>query len=181
MGTPPPLPAGATARPPESEARRESPLGRPVGEAAAIRAEPASPPAIKPVGPIKSTPQQAVAPANQGGPPAREPLRDPVARVALALVGTDPEAEAYWYEAINDPSLSAHEREDLIEDLNEEGLPDPKHPTADDLPLIVSRLMVIEEAGPYAMDKVNADAFQEAYKDLVNLANVAMGGGEPVR
>jgi hypothetical protein len=104
-----------------------------------------------------------------------------VARVALALVGTDPEAEAYWYEAINDPSLSAHEREDLIEDLNEEGLPDPKHPTADDLPLIVSRLMVIEEAGPYAMDKVNADAFQEAYKDLVNLANVAMGGGEPVR
>ena len=32
-----------------------------------------------------------------------------------------------------------------------------------------------------AMDRVNADAFQEAYKDLVNLANVALGGGRPVR
>jgi len=31
------------------------------------------------------------------------------------------------------------------------------------------------------MDEVNAVALQEAYKDLVNLANVAMGGGEPVR
>ena len=101
--------------------------------------------------------------------------------MALAWVGADEEAEAYWYVAINDASLPANERQDLIEDLNEDGLPDPKHPTADDLPLIASRLLLLEEIGPYAMDDVNADAFQEAYKDLVNLANLAIGGGEPVR
>ena len=119
--------------------------------------------------------------ANQSQPRAGEPLADPWARVALAFVGVDDEAEAYWYQAINDPSLPAHEREDLIEDLNEDGLPDPRHPTEDDLPLIISRLLLIEAAWPDAMDEVNADAFQEAYKDLLNLADVAMGGGEPVR
>ena len=93
----------------------------------------------------------------------------------------DADAEAYWYGAINNPSLPANERQDLIEDLNEEGLSDPKRPTADDLPLIVSRLRIIEEVGPGAMDTVNADAFLEAYKDLWNLANLAMGGGQPVR
>ena len=62
-----------------------------------------------------------------------------------------------------------------------DGLTDPKHPAEDDLPLIISRLMIIEEVGPDTMDAVNAEAFQEAYKDLVNLAAVAMGGGEPVR
>jgi len=132
-------------------------------------------------GQTNGNPQKAAAQANQGGPPAKEPLQDPLARVALASVGADAWAEAYWYGAINDPSLPANERQDLIEDLNEDGLSDPKQPTADDLPLIVSRLRIIEEVGPYAMDKVNADAFQEAYKDLVNLANVALGGGQPVR
>ena len=111
----------------------------------------------------------------------KEPVKDPVAREALSFVGADPRAEEYWFAAINDPGLSAHERKDLIEDLNEDGLPDPKHPTADDLPLIVSRIRLIEAVGMDAMDKVNADAFQEAYKDLVNLAHVAMGGGNPVK
>jgi hypothetical protein len=118
---------------------------------------------------------------NPAGSPPKEPLQDPLARLALAFVGLDPGAEAYWYAAINDPSLPAHERQDLIEDLNEDGLSDPKHPTPGDLPLIINRLMIIEEVGPYAMDRVNADAFQEAFKDLVNLADVATGGGEPVR
>ena len=86
-----------------------------------------------------------------------------------------------WYGAINDASLSPHERQDLIEDLNEDGISDPKHPSPEDLPIILSRIQLIEAAGPYAMDQVNADAFQEAYKDLVNLANVAVGAGERVR
>ena len=76
----------------------------------------------------------------------------------------------YWYGAINDPNLSAHERQDLIEDLNEEGFTNPKNLTADDLPLIMSRLEIIEELAPDAMDQVNADAFVEAYKDLINMA-----------
>src|SRR4051794_31732347 len=48
---------------------------------------------------------------------AKEPLKDPVARDALTLVGLDSEAEAYWFAAINDLSLPANERQDLIEDL----------------------------------------------------------------
>src|SRR5262249_11971668 len=60
---------------------------------------------------------------------AREGVRDPMARLALSYVGTDSEAETYWIGAINDSSLPAHERQDLIEDLNEDGLSDPKNPT----------------------------------------------------
>ena len=68
------------------------------------------------------------------------------------------------------------ERKDLIEDLNEDGISDPKHPSQDDLPLIVSRLELIDELAPYALDKVNADAFAEARKDLVNMLD-----GKPVQ
>ena len=124
-----------------------------------------------------SKPQNAAS----SGRPAKEPLRDPAAREALAWVGADPEAEAYWCAAINNPELSAKERQDLIEDLNEDGLSDPKHPGPDDLPLIVNRILLIEELSPSALDQVNADAFAEAYKDLLNLASLAMGDGRPVR
>jgi hypothetical protein len=102
-------------------------------------------------------------------PPQKRELKDPVARMALNFVGLDEDAEAYWYAAINDPALSAHERSDLIEDLNEDGFPDPKNITADDLPLIMSRMLLIEELAPESMDEVNAAAFREAYKDLVNM------------
>ena len=104
---------------------------------------------------------------------AGKEVTDPIARVALIYVGVDPEAEAYWFDAINDPSLSANERQDLIEDLNEEGFADPHHPTIDDLPLIVSRLELIEELAADAMDEVNSDAFAEAHKDLVRMAQIA--------
>ncbi len=112
---------------------------------------------------------------------AKEPLEDPIARVALTFVGVDPDAEDYWFAAINDLSLPANERQNLIEDLNEEGLSDPMHPTLDDLPLIFNRLALIETIEPDAADEVNADAFNEAYNDLLNLAQLAMGGGQPVR
>jgi hypothetical protein len=84
-------------------------------------------------------------------------------------VGLSPEAEEYWVAAINNPDLSDHEREDLIEDLNEEGFEDPKNLTIDDLPLILNRIEIIETYAPMAMDDVNAAAFQEAYKDLLNM------------
>jgi len=108
-------------------------------------------------------------------------MTDRLARQALTFVGLDPEAEEYWIGAINDPRLPAEERQNLIEDLNEDGLPDPKHPTPDDLPLILNRLLLIEELAPNAMDQVSFDAFLEAYKDLLNLAELAQGRGEPVR
>ena len=122
----------------------------------------------------KTTTTAAPAPKVRSGKP---PIQDPMARAALSYVGADPEAELYWYQAINDPSLGPQERQDLIEDLNEDGLSDPHNPTADDLPLILSRIQIIEEVVWDAMDEVNADAFLEAYKDLVNLAFQALDNG----
>lgn len=116
------------------------------------------------------TPQPASQPA-PAKPRGKAPPQDPLARAALARVGIDPAAESYWYAAINNPNLPANERKDLIEDLNEDGLSNPHNPAPDDMPVILNRIQLIETVGPDAMDKVNADAFQEAYKDLVNLAN----------
>jgi hypothetical protein len=99
----------------------------------------------------------------------KPPRLDPLARDALALVGIDPTAEEYWATAINDPNLSEQEREDLIEDLNEEGFADPKNPSPAELPLIVNRLQLIEEFAPYAMDNTNARSFAEAYRDLARM------------
>ena len=106
-------------------------------------------------------------PAAEFGPKPLVPT--PVARLALELVGTDRAAEEIWVAAINDPATSEKDRADLIEDLNENGLPDLKDVTIDDLPLILSRLAIIEELAPEAMDEVNSTAFQEAYKDLRNM------------
>ena len=182
MEAQPPKPAQARPQPAVSHARTSEMT--PLTDEPAITTQPPgttqAPASAKASGPTKRNESGTATRANTGAR-AKEALKDPTARLALAWVGTDPAAEAYWYEAINDPNLPPNERKDLIEDLNEDGLADPKHPTADDLPLIVRRLSIIETAGPAAMDQVNADAFQEAYKDLVNLANLAMGGGEPVR
>jgi len=102
---------------------------------------------------------------NQPRGPKRE-LQDPEAREALRLVGADSKAEEYWLKAINNPNLPAKEREDLIEDLNEVGL-DPKNLTANDLPLILKRIAIVEKLEP--MDDVNAAAIKEAHKDLTRM------------
>ena len=124
--------------------------------------------------------QISTGPMPKTGGPGKPDAQDPVARVALAYVGVDPNAEAYWWGAINNPSLPPQERQDLIEDLNEDGLSDPKHPGPQDLPVIMRRLSMLDEME--AMDQVNADAMNEAYKDLVNLAQIASAtGGAPVQ
>lgn len=93
----------------------------------------------------------------------------PMAREALTYVGTDVDANDFWASAINNPDLSADDRSNLIEDLNEAGFPDPQHVTSNDLPLIESRIALIETLAPDAMDATNAAAFDEAYKDLVKM------------
>jgi hypothetical protein len=149
----------------------ESPQDQPVDQVLAVPMPASAVPASREAAPTPKfaqrsiTSTQVAAPAKTGKPP----LQDPFARVALSAVGADPDAERYWYSAINDPTLSAHERQDLIEDLNETGLINPRQPTPEDLPLIVNRLALIEQLAPQAMDEVNLAAFQEAYKDLVNL------------
>jgi hypothetical protein len=104
-------------------------------------------------------------------PMQNQPVTREVAREALAFVGADSAAEEVWNRAINDPGMPPNIRKDLIEDLNEHGFPDPRNITPDDLPLIVNRIALIERFGPEAMDEVNYRAFQEAYKDLVNMYN----------
>jgi hypothetical protein len=138
-------------------------------------------PAEEPVGPpVEAPPSAMVTPvAAEGSAPAEGPaptgladaLNDPqnlerIGRVALAAVGTNPNAEKVWLFAINNPVLAAATRKDLIEDLNQDGLSNPQNPTADDLPVIESRIALIEQVAPAAMDAVNAAAFQEALKDL---------------
>ena len=93
------------------------------------------------------------------------------ARIALGMIGYDPEADEVWIRLINDPSLSANARSNLIEDLNEDGFADPHNPTVEELPMIEYRLELIEDLLPYAMDKVNEDAFKEARKDLENMVD----------
>jgi hypothetical protein len=101
-----------------------------------------------------------------------------LARVALGFVGIDPDAEQYWVAAINDPNVSAEERHELIQALNEAGFSDPLHVTSDDLPLIASRIALIEELAPNAMDNANAAAFQETYRDLLGMFG-SVTGSEP--
>jgi hypothetical protein len=96
-------------------------------------------------------------------------LREPLARAALAFVGTDAQANEFYAKAINDPVLTKSHRKNLIEDLNEDGFADPKNLSDRDLPLIQNRISLIEKLAPEATDPVNTAAFQEAYKDLVNM------------
>lgn len=154
-----------------------------VAAASASSAEPAS--SVPENAPAQPSPKEknAAPGVTTNSAPAKkpkEPLRDPDAREALALVGVDPDAEAYWLGAIYDSSLPAQEREDLIEDLNEDGLSDKKNPGPQDLPVILNRLALIEDIVPTA-DDFMLEHLREAYKDLVNLARITQGGGEPVR
>ena len=98
----------------------------------------------------------------------------------MSFVGVDPDAESTWLEAIFNPNLPAKEREDLIEDLNEQGLSDPKRPGPEDLPVILNRIALIEKITPDA-DPFMLPHLREAHKDLQNLADLIQGEGKPVR
>jgi hypothetical protein len=165
-----------TRQPVSSDERPAPPTGTPQAEPVKSETQAAAGTSEKKAAPAQAKAPQT-APAAPGARPGKPPIQDPMARAALSYVGADPDAELYWYQAINDPALPAQERQDLIEDLNEDGLSDPHNPTMDDLPLILSRIQLIEEVFWDAMDEVNTDAFLEAYKDLVNLAFQAMDNG----
>lgn len=125
--------------------------------------------------PVKTDPTRA-----GGGAAAAtgDPVVHPdLAFSALRYVGIDPEAERTWVRAINDANMPADIRSDLIEDLNEQGYTDNSRPTKEDLPLILARLELIERLAPLATDDVNAAAFEEAYKDLLDM--YIRLGGEP--
>ncbi len=140
------------------------------------------PPAPEPVSPPQAdgkaeTVVQAEAPAAPSGQDSRpeDPaVKEQRGRAALAMIGHSPEADQVWIQTINDPTLPASARSNLIEDLNEDGL-SYRNLTSADLPVIKYRIDLVEGLRPYAMDKTNADAFDEARKDLVNMANRLTG------
>lgn len=121
----------------------------------------------RPATPKQTSTEQASVDSILTDPAAKEEL----GRLALSYVGADPFADEIWAWLINDPELSAKVREDLIEDLNENGFSDGngRRATVDDLPLIESRIRLLEQHAQFAMDEVNAAAFAEAYKDLANM------------
>jgi hypothetical protein len=123
--------------------------------------------------PAPDAPAGAAAVPAPPAPRSKPALVAPEARVALSFVGADADAETVWLDAINDPTIPANERKDLIEDLNEDGFADPKNITPDDVPLVVSRIQLIESIAADSMDETNLAAFAEAYKDLVNMLDRA--------
>ena len=94
---------------------------------------------------------------------------------ALWYLGVDPAAEATWSRAINDLTMPEGVRSDLIVDMIDEGYSDNSHPGKQDLPLILARLQIIERHAPYAIDAVNRRAFEEVYRDLLELY-IRLGG-----
>jgi hypothetical protein len=162
----------ATAKPPKEIPLAPMAEKTPVVVEQSAPAEPATEPQVQLLPKPKPTPKlQAQTPSAN---PGKEPLHDPVAREALALVGVDPEAEQYWLDAIYDSNLPDNEREDLMEDLNETGFADPKNLTADDLPLILNRLIIIQQIAPYT-DPFMAEHLGEAYGDLSKMADRLAG------
>ncbi len=165
--TPPPV---AVAKAPQivSEKIPNQPVPNAPVPAAVLPSEQSHAAIVSPRGPA---PAMRAANSSSGNANASSSnvMAEPIAREALNYVGMDTEAEAVWTSAINDPSLSPHDRKNLIEDLNENGFADPNHPTPNDLPLIESRLALIEDMAPDSMDAVNAAAFAEAYKDLTEM------------
>ena len=116
--------------------------------------------------------QQAVGIAAQwyDDPRITDPAKkEPFARLALNFVGADAQADAFYQKAINDFALPKDQRRNLIEDLNQDGFPDTRNLSTRDLPLIQSRLALIEQLAPNAADAINAAAFKEAYKDLLKM------------
>jgi hypothetical protein len=95
--------------------------------------------------------------------------KEPFARLALNFVGADQTANDFYVKAINDSGLSNEARKNLIEDLNQDGFANRKNLTANDLPLINSRMALIEQLVPSTTDQVNLAAMKEAYKDLVKM------------
>ena len=169
-----PLTRRAPKEPEIQDTRDELPIDEVFVEPEPPASEPVSPPPA----PIVNTDGQDNTEAQ--AEPAAEMLEndsqfdDPQAkerraRVALGMIGYDSEADEVWIQLINDPGLSENARSNLIEDLNEDGFPDPDNTTLDDLPVIEYRIELIDDLLPYAMDKTNADAFKEARKDLVNM------------
>ncbi len=103
--------------------------------------------------PTEIQPEMVSAPPDQdhGSNDDDPAVKERHGRGALSLIGYDPGADEIWITIINDPSVSAKARSNLIEDLNEDGL-SYRNLTFADLPVIQYRIELVEYIRPDAMD-----------------------------
>jgi hypothetical protein len=95
--------------------------------------------------------------------------KEPLARLALAYVGANEQAVELYQAAVLDPSLQPEQKRELVEDLNQDGLSNPKTPTAEDLNIIAKRYALTQaylQQDYVRNDKTLNAAFREADKDL---------------
>jgi hypothetical protein len=98
--------------------------------------------------------------------------KEPLARVALAFVGVNPQAEQMFLQAIRDPALTPDHVRQLVEDLNQDGISNGKNPTAQDLKLIEYRHALTEHhlTQPYVREsRPLLNGFLEANRDLAKM------------
>lgn len=110
--------------------------------------------------------------------------KEPLARVALAYVGTSEQALELFHTAVTDPAMLPDQTRNLIEDLNDDGLSNRKTPTAEDLQIIANRYAVTQaylQQDYVRNDKVLNAAFREADKDLRNMLDKAAAATGPVK
>ena len=100
-----------------------------------------------------------IQPAQQNVQPVIDPQQ---AYIASALVGISEEAFNYWHAAINSFSFSANDRQRLILNLAVAGFDDP--PTEDDLPLILSRIQILQHVSQEPIIEGNGAAIAETYE-----------------
>jgi hypothetical protein len=105
--------------------------------------------------------------------------KGPLAQIALTYVGKNEQADSLFFKAIDGSTLNRDTRRNLIEDLNQTGFTDPRNISLADLPLIQKRLALIDASLPDTTDPVNAEAFREARKDLLNMEAKLTGQTRP--
>jgi hypothetical protein len=117
---------------------------------------------------------QAVALAAQAyqDPRLKEQERDSLARIGLAYVGADRQAEQFFHASIFDPALPLDRRRELIHDLDQDGLINDKIPTPADVPIIARRYELTQtylQQDYVQQDPAISTAFLKAAKDLKKL------------
>lgn len=109
--------------------------------------------------------------------------REALGRLALNFVGANDQALELFHQAALDPQLKPDQRRNLVEDLNQDGLSNPRNPTPEDLKVIANRYALTQtylQQDYVKNDKTLNAAFQEANKDLAKMLERA-GATPPVK
>jgi hypothetical protein len=98
--------------------------------------------------------------------------KESLARVGLAFVGVNEQAEELFHAAVLDPALKPKQRRELAEDLNQDGLANEKAPTPEDVKIMTRRYALTQaylQTDYVRNDQLLSAGFLEANKDLGNM------------